>query len=101
MLLVLPVSRCETIKRLLTMPLPLLPGPSLVSNAGVEVFVFHWGCTRLGALGDAQRARLFVPTEGQNLFSLSLIIFFRQFPNRFVPRVLYARNEKPCRHVGN
>ena len=25
------------------------------SEAGVEVFVFHWGCTRLGALGDDQR----------------------------------------------
>ena len=23
--------------------------------AGVEVFVFHWGCTRLGALVDDQR----------------------------------------------
>ena len=24
-------------------------------KAGVEVFVFHLGCTRLGALGDDQR----------------------------------------------
>ena len=24
----------------------------LDAHAGVEVFVFHWGCTRLGALGD-------------------------------------------------
>ena len=69
-------------------------------GAGVEVFVFHWGCTRLGALGDDKRGPAFVPTEGQCLFSLSWIIF--RFPSRLVPSdevFCTARNEKPpaCR----
>ena len=30
---------------------------ALVFYPGVEVFVFHWGCTPLGALGDDHRGQ--------------------------------------------
>ena len=66
--------------------------------AGVEVFVFHWGCTRLGALGDdqggggshlrARRGRTCPPSPGYVL---------RQLPEHTVPchdAFCTANNEK-------
>ena len=58
---------------------------------------FHWSCTRLGALEDDQRGPTVCTNGGQNLFSLSWIIFLA-IPDRLVPRneaFCTARNEKP------
>ena len=54
----------------------LVKGDCKMVWSGVEVFVFHWGCTRLGALGDDQR----VPTvnahgETEPLLRLLDIVF--------------------------
>ena len=67
------------------------------TETGVEVFVFHWDCTRLGAGDEQQRARSFVHAEGQKLPFFSRICF-KQLPNRLVPchkTLCTASNEKP------
>ena len=69
------------------------------SDSGVEAFVFHWGCTRLGALGNDRRGPIGCAHVGtESLLPLLDIFFFRQFPSRLVPRneaFCTARNEKP------
>ena len=42
-------------------------GASSYVVSEVEVFVFHWGCTRLGALSDAQRGPIVCAHEGTTL----------------------------------
>ena len=84
-------------------PNPHPPPSASGLQAGVEVSVFHWGCTRLEALSDDQRAHSFLHDERQNLSSLSRI-FFEATPQtglffamaRFVPPIM--RNK---RHAGS
>ena len=71
----------------------------------MEVFVFHWGCTRVGALGDDQGAQSFVHEERQNLASLSRIRFDSTpradmflAMTRFVPPVM-IKNGMPVNDI--
>ena len=49
------------------------------------VFAFHWGCTRLGALGDDQRGQTVCAHGGTEPLLPPLDIFFRHIPSRLVP----------------
>ena len=63
----------------------------------MELFVFHWGCIRLGALEDGQRGPTF-DARGGTEYVLHLHYIFMLFPNGLVPSdgvFRTARNEKP------
>ena len=62
----------------------------------MEVFVFHWGCTSLGALGDDQRGPTLYAREGTEPV-LPLQDIFWQYPYIHVASddaFCAARNEK-------
>ena len=84
----------------------------LHEEPGVEVFVFHWGCTRQGALGDDQRGPAVCAHGGTELllplmdnFSgnsrADLFLGVRRFVSGRYKRRLVPPGLKSPRHTGN
>ena len=66
-------------------------------TTGVEVFIFLWGCTRLGALGDDSKGQTACERGGTEPV-LMLRDVFMQLPSRLVSyydAFCTASNEKP------